>query len=364
MPPTAPISRLKAAKLAVLGQSERTGIFRQVRDSAWRTRRLLILGYHGVALHDEHEWSPDLYLPVQALAARLELLRNHGYAVLPLAEAVDRLYASTLPPRAVALTFDDGTADFYLAAFPLLRQHGFPATVYLTSYYAERGTPVFDVACRYLLWRGRHLTISGEGLTRAGAPLPLGTLDDRDRATDAVRDFAQSTTASVGGERELLRIIAERVGVDFDAFLRERRLQLMSAAEVRAITAAGIDVQLHTHRHRVPLDRALFLRELEDNRRFLREVAGGSTPLQHFCYPSGTTHPDFLPWLREAGVRSATTCDVGFAHQGSDPLLLPRLIDTHNLTLLEFEGWLTGVSSFLPRRRYRPRYRPVPTRTA
>jgi hypothetical protein len=76
---------------------------------------------------------------------------------------------------------------------------------------------------------------------------------------------------------------------------------------------------------------------------------GESKP--HFCYPSGMTNPQFLPWLREASVTSATTCFVGLASRDHDPLMLPRLVDTAELTSLEFEGWLTGVSEFIPKRR-------------
>jgi hypothetical protein len=65
------------------------------------------------------------------------------------------------------------------------------------------------------------------------------------------------------------------------------------------------------------------------------------------------THPSFPGWLKRLGVTSATTCFPGIASRESDPLMLPRLIDTVNLSAVEFEGWLTGASAFLPRRRVR-----------
>jgi peptidoglycan/xylan/chitin deacetylase (PgdA/CDA1 family) len=109
-----------------------------------------------------------------------------------------------------------------------------------------------------------------------------------------------------------------------------------------------VDIQLHTHRHRTPKDRSLFLREIEDNRKSIQAMTNVSAT--HFCYPSGVYDEAFLPWLEEAGVVSATTCDTGFASRGSHPLLLPRLLDVSGLSDLEFEGWLTGVSAALPRR--------------
>ena len=53
----------------------------------------------------------------------------------------------------------------------------------------------------------------------------------------------------------------------------------------------------------------------------------------------------FLPWLQEAGVVSATTCETGFASRSSNPLLLPRFLDNETLSDIEFESWLTGVSA-------------------
>ncbi|PYO90184.1 MAG: hypothetical protein DMD58_07430, partial [Gemmatimonadetes bacterium] len=66
--------------------------------------------------------------------------------------------------------------------------------------------------------------------------------------------------------------------------------------------------------------------------------------------PSGAYDAAFLPWLTEAGVRAATTCDPGLATRTSQPLLLPRIIDSSSLSDVEFEGWLYGVSDVLPHR--------------
>jgi hypothetical protein len=97
------------------------------------------------------------------------------------------------------------------------------------------------------------------------------------------------------------------------------------------------------------MDRQLFLREIEDNRNSIHEMTGKIA--SHFCYPSGVWDRAFLPWLKEAGVKSATTCEFGLASQNSNPLLLPRLVDVSALSPIEFESWLTGVSAALPRRR-------------
>ena len=126
-------------------------------------------------------------------------------------------------------------------------------------------------------------------------------------------------------------------------------MQNLTPAEVTELARAGIDVQLHTHRHRTPKDHALFIREIEDNRQSIKTMTGKVAA--HFCYPSGEYDRMFLPWLQESGIVSATTCEVGFASQNANRLLLPRVLDNPALSPIDFEGWLSGVSAALPRRR-------------
>ena len=345
--PASSRSKLKSVKLAMLTVALRAGLFRAVRDSAWRSKRLLILAYHGLSLGDEHLWSPELYLPADALRARFEMMRDGGYTVLPLRDAVARLREGTLPPRAVAITFDDGMWDFKKVAVPLLQEFQFPATVYVTTYYAQKQAPIFKIACRYFLWTGRNQTISGENLTMAGGPLPLLSASQRNQALFAIEQRLRHVNGGVAEETATLRRLAERVGADFDRFLAERRLQIMTPDEIGALPDDIVSVQLHTHRHRVPLREAAFQKEIQDNRTALSAWRPGEI-LDGFCYPSGVTDPRFLPWLRDLGIQTGLTCDTGMATATTEPLLLPRLVDSTRLTRLEFESWLTGFGSLLP----------------
>mgnify|MGYP001274282114 FL=1 len=58
-------------KGVVLGALEAVGLFGLFQRLAWRNQRLLILGYHGVALLDEHRWEPGLYQSPATFEARL-----------------------------------------------------------------------------------------------------------------------------------------------------------------------------------------------------------------------------------------------------------------------------------------------------
>ncbi|HEY3028429.1 MAG TPA: polysaccharide deacetylase family protein [Pyrinomonadaceae bacterium] len=342
---------LKKFKQATLKSLKSAGIATLVQNSRWRRQRLLILAYHGISLSDEHLWNGSHYMSADVFRARLELLRKSRCVVLPLAEALERLHANDLPDRAVAITFDDGTSDFYTKAFPLLKEFEFPATLYLTTFYSLYQKPVFDLMCSYVLWKGRDETLDLKKITGRDLRTELRDGGSRDFANDEIRAFALGEKLSAEEKDALAASLAKHLKVDYDVLLEQRIMHLLRAEDVTRLAAEGVDVQLHTHRHRTPMDPKLFLREIEDNRASIRGMTGRLA--SHFCYPSGVYDFTFLPWLQEAGIVSATTCEPGFASRGSNQLLLPRLLDTNTFSPIEFEGWLTGVSAALPRRNVR-----------
>ena len=340
-----------ALKRRVLRASSRLGLLDGLRDSAWRGRRLLILCYHSVAIEDEHEWSGTDSMSSAMLASRFRMLRDGGYNVLPLDDAVRRLYQGTLPPRSVALTFDDGMYDFRVRALPLLQEFGFPATVYLTTYYSDYQKPIFGLFCSYVLWRARQRMPEPDVTPLFGERLRwnLSSAAGRARAHREISAYVDRERLTLPERTALAERLTDLLGDDYETIRAKRILTLMTREEAAEVAREGISVELHTHRHRTPDDHALFLREISDNRARLECIREG-TP-RHFCYPNGVYRAEYLAWLREAGITTATTCDPGLASAKSDPLLLPRVVDTSSFSPLDFEGWLTGMSSFfMPRK--------------
>src|SRR5688572_32405994 len=185
------MSILRAAKLLTLNVGKSIGVFHVLSRSEWRKNQLLILAYHGVSFDDEHLWNPDLYLSPEQFRGRMQALKDFGCHVLPLADALQRLESGTLPTCSVVLTFDDGSSDFYSRAFPILREFGWPATVYLTSYYSNYNRPVFDVMCSYLLWKGRAQVLDVNGLMNGFATFDLSSDSARLAAVLAIREFSR-----------------------------------------------------------------------------------------------------------------------------------------------------------------------------
>jgi peptidoglycan/xylan/chitin deacetylase (PgdA/CDA1 family) len=324
----------------------RSGAVSMVRESTWRRNRLAILCYHSFSSSDEHVWDGSLYMRPEALEQRFEFLRANRYRVLSLSEGLKHLREGTLPERSVALTFDDGTRDFANIAVPLLEKFGFPATVYLSTWYCGQPRPIFQGFTKYLLWKGRT-AYRGGPLWNLPGPFDLETPEGRHQAVEQLRGATRGVTLD---ERDRIqRSIAEALGVDYDAALAKTNFSVMPPEQVAEVSRNPlVSVELHTHRHRTPLDHALFTEEIGENRRRI-EAMTGVRP-KHFCYPSGVHDEHFLPWLTQLGVESATTGEPGLASRESNPLLLPRIVDTSFLSLDRFAVWLSGAGHFTRRR--------------
>jgi len=347
----------RSVRRAALTVLKTVGAFHLVQGSDWRRLRLLILCYHGISLEDEHDWRPYLFIRPQQLERRLEILRRGNYTVLPLAQALERLYHNDLPERSVALTFDDGTYDFYAQAYPLLKQTGLPVTVYLTTYYSQLELPVFGLICSYMMWKARGrgtLDLKEIGVSQS---VVLGSADARQRAVDQLVEWADGRGLSGVQKNDIAERLAQLLNIDYQELVAKRILQLMNQREVKQLADDGVDFQLHTHRHRMPLNEEMFRKEIDENRERISRAADG--PRRHFCYPSGAYRPEFLKWLAAEDIVSATTCDTGIATSQSNPLLLPRLVDTTGRSDLEFESWVNGIAHFLSSgKRARLAYRP------
>jgi O-antigen/teichoic acid export membrane protein/peptidoglycan/xylan/chitin deacetylase (PgdA/CDA1 family) len=117
-------------------------LLRRVKWALTRVRRLFwnqthdqaaldglrILFYHRVS--DDHD---PLATPVAQFEAQMDHLHRLGYSVLDVRTALDALRRGELPPRAVALTFDDAFCDVAEHAMPVLGRLGHRATVFVST---------------------------------------------------------------------------------------------------------------------------------------------------------------------------------------------------------------------------------------
>jgi peptidoglycan/xylan/chitin deacetylase (PgdA/CDA1 family) len=301
--------------------------------------RLRILCYHGFSLGDEHEVAPMMFMRAETFERRMRILRMRRIPVVTLEEGVRRLMRHEVRHAETIITFDDGWASNLGVGVPIAEKFGYPVSIYLTTEHLGASPEVFNVALAYMIRR------SGKSmLTLAGVhPQIDGSYDlrsDPDAAIRAVITAVQKVLA-YPERRKLLPRIATALGLDLEEVLKNGRFNLLTGFQIQELFSRGIDLQLHTHSHRLPDEFEGAASEIDQNRHALKELIG--TEPRHFCYPSGIYNSRHPEWLARLGIISATTCDPGLNGGDTSPLLLKRYLDSERVSDLAFEAEICGV---------------------
>jgi len=103
-----------------------------------------ILLYHSISYPNDIVGLPSL--EPRLFHRQLDYLKTHGYDTVFLSAVLQRYgQGEKIPDRWVVLTFDDGWEDFYRSVFPLLKAHGFKATLFVV--------PGFLGQLDYMTWK-------------------------------------------------------------------------------------------------------------------------------------------------------------------------------------------------------------------
>jgi peptidoglycan/xylan/chitin deacetylase (PgdA/CDA1 family) len=129
--------------------------------------RLPILMFHSVSDDPENGVSPYFKTNTAPSVFRRQMrqLAGEGYETMDLMQAVRLFSAGDRPPeKTVIVTFDDGFRDFYIHAFPALREQGFTATVFLpTAFISDHRRRFKNTEC--LTWSEvREMRARGIGI--------------------------------------------------------------------------------------------------------------------------------------------------------------------------------------------------------
>jgi peptidoglycan/xylan/chitin deacetylase (PgdA/CDA1 family) len=264
---------------------------------------------------------------------RICALLARWFRPMALEQASRALADNALPPRALAITFDDGYADNHDVALPILRRHGLPATFFVATGYLNGGRMWNDTIVEAIR-RTPHATLDmgRAGLPQLG-PLPVATLEDKRKAVGAVLAACKYLP---GAQREQA---AEAVGKLGGAELPNDLM--MSSEQVMAMHRAGMAIGGHTVRHPIlaTLPPAEARREMQDGKRWLENLI--QQPVRAFAYPNGRPGRDYtaehVALVREAGFDVAVSTAPGAGRKGSDPHQLPRF------TPWDRAGWAFGM---------------------
>ena len=339
--PTLRVALLRLAKLA--------GLFRAAEMIT--ARRLRIVCYHGASWSDEHRFRPTLFMSPETFRCRMNWLKSRNFRVLALQDALRLLGAGRLPSRATVITIDDAWSGTFRHMLPVLCELGFPATLYVATLPLKQDGIVDYVLIEYMLWRAgdRELDLAAVDQQLSGRSA-LKTTKDRERVASLI-DQVVRQKVTCHERHALIARLAVALGQESHMARHPRLVRLMTLDELTMARHYGVDIQLHSHTHRMPVGRPDRLRrEIRANRAALSSFA--SSTLNHFCYPSGVHDLSALAVLAKLGIESATTCEPGMADAGTSRLLLPRIVDADDMPQIVFEAEMSGLLEIARRCRW------------
>ena len=296
---------------------------------AWALRptpSLVVLTYHRVLPKDHPDRlveQPGMCVAPETLEMHLGILRRY-FEFVDLADWVRRSNAlQSLPPRACAITLDDGWRDNFDYAFPVLVRHRVPATIFLVSDF---------IGSSYQFWPNRLAELLYRLADRSSAwPSELVSLFrrvgldpaavDREEATSFVgRAIAACKSLT---DAEVVQVLDE---VERGGSQENRGRSLLSREEVAELSDSGlIAFGSHSRRHTRLIERlppAVMEDETKESRRLLEQLT--KRPVDLFCYPNGDYCNRAVSAVRGTYLAAVTTV-AGWNYPTTDRHLMPRI---------------------------------------
>jgi len=288
-------SALKVSGLTALARRVSTGV---------------VLCYHNVAAGTDagHSDRLGLHMPLPTFERQMRWLAGH-YDVVPLAQLVDRVSRSESLRGLAAVTFDDGYGGVFEHAWPLLRDLGIPATVFVVADAPGRDEGFW--------W-------DDPDVLRAYSPT------ERQRWLTAFR----------GDGRRIVEALAPARGPwQAPPWCRPATWHVITEA-----ARSGLQLGVHsaTHRSLPALEEHDLQREVAESRDVIRRRTG-VTP-EFFAYPYGLWNDRVRRAVRLAGYRAAFTLEDGHVGAKVDAWALPRVNVPAGIEDAAFQAWTAGLT--------------------
>ncbi len=307
-----------------------------------RRSSLVILCYHRVLPAGERsQYSfPDLVVTPEIFRQHVAFSAEH-YDCLTLSQAMQRWptrHSSDKPM--LAFTFDDGYADNFRYAVPILNEFGASGTFFIISSLNDTNTTAwYDRLARAVQ------TLSHDALD---LPSKLNNASEADRwLAQHLQSQSHSATASIVsaakklGTQQRLAVVKRAAGLaglqkgtngesghdksNDDKSGHGDPDKMMSLSEIKKLIEQDHEVGAHTRTHPIltQLEDDELALELEGSRNDLSNAIGSE--VTSLAYPNGDFNGRVIEATRHAGYLNAVTTMPGLNHRSADTLTLRRV---------------------------------------
>lgn len=256
-----------------------------------------------------------------------------NFEIISLSDALARARDRRLNGRSVSITFDDGYADNYTVALPILEAFNAPATFFIASGFLDGGR----------MWN--------DSLIEAVRRLPDGLyqVDDDDVVDFELNDWSSRRNAAnalIKAWKHLSPEVRQQKVDAFAAQVHDLPTDLMMSSEQLAAMAASPQATIGGHTVSHPILASLPADQAQ------AEIASGKAAVEEkiqrelrlFAYPNGKLGNDYrrehAELVRKAGFDAAVATDWGTMDASTDPFAIPRFTPWQtNLTRFSIDLW-------------------------
>jgi peptidoglycan/xylan/chitin deacetylase (PgdA/CDA1 family) len=308
-------------------------------SSGARTKGLRILAYHRVLDDDPRAFPFDEELisaTTEMFYRQMKFVQRH-FEVISFRELAERERADRpWPERALIITFDDGYRDNYTNAWPILREVGLTATIFLTTGHIGSTELFWWDAVAYCLKRIKQTSITLSDFI--SEPMALASADDRRRAKDRILAWLKQIP------EERRRDFVGQLVAKLDAPLPEGAAEALPLAwkEVRQMAASGIEFGSHSVTHPIltQVSQTQLKAEAVVSKQTIEQELGQE--VLAFAYPAGRRdrfNQTVRAMIAQSGYRYALSYDEGMALEAhTDRFALPRIHSERDLSLNLFRA--------------------------
>lgn len=168
--------------------------------------RVAVLGYHDFS---ETERETAMRIRTSKFRKQMEAIRQLGIPVIPMADFIAwKDSGKAIPDKAIVITMDDGWKSSYTDAFPILKEFGYPFTIYLYKNYVDGGGKALTTAMiKEMMANGA--TIGSHSVSH---PFPQTVKSFRKKGAEAYDKFLDTELG------ESKRFLEGKFGVTVDSF--------------------------------------------------------------------------------------------------------------------------------------------------